>query len=938
MTTRPIRKRVLSKRRIRIVPYNPNARDADGDGLVQEGTNWERPGGSKWVDRAGRELAKAIRSIPDGATLLNVSGNEIQHTPSGQFGGDDGDGIPGKTPSPSLGLPALSALGVPNIGSLVTSIDGTPPEPVEGAQAVAPDIPEVPNVPETPEAPSVPDSPLPKVPGRPELHRAFAIEDLDERALKNNFLVFNNPLTGFDATYGTEGILDRNDLPETVYHVTSAKDLVDADGVLRINAGGGGLGGGSQDDLSISLTVDRDVAVRIHQDMTDFARWLRTDPTPEATVTHLKAMAKADGWEYIPTGEDRPDAPFVPDYSPSDWWSEYLFKRKRLHPDQPNNPLFFGFDKSADPDQMAIIEIPRERIPGETLISDFDLGSSHGLSEVRVWGDIPLDEVEIPTSPFVASTTPARAAAGSTEQLTESLEDRYPDVKFHLYQSSGVDSGGTKVSVLAKIVVPEEERGTGIGTAFMDDLTAWADENDQVIALTPDAVHGGNVRRLKEFYKRHGFVDNSGRNKDFAISETMYRPPDPDAQPRPDIVDTPDPHIGTFGPFRDNADYNAQYREARDDPEKARAILDAWVDQERKWLDALSEAREARDVAKAEEIELGTPRDTPSRSGLNSLEPTFTIPGRKVQKGAVLKGGEFTRDTPLDLSEAGIKKRIDRTVAQFADDMGLDIDRDVVWTLNWEEWHAMPEVIRHDGAAVAFVDNGKLYLGPSVVYPLGYADEASAEASIRVIAHEASHAASSATKRGEPNTGLHPIMEEAGAEINSLFWARGRYSPELLEAIQARVATVDGPEFMTGAEALYLGHNYPDRIEEVILSAARRNGWDREAMLDDILYTFQDGDFEAFFRNESGDTLRIYDKIVSKRGQGTINAEARARWAAIWDQAPTLVGQPYERLDPHLEYEADSPSIDDPTEDNWEYYDRKKRIAGLLYWLLEETG
>ena len=31
--------------------------------------------------------------------------------------------------------------------------------------------------------------------------------------------------------------------------------------------------------------------------------------------------------------------------------------------------------------------------------------------------------------------------------------------------------------------------------------------------------------RLKKFYKKFGFVENKGRNKDFEISELMYREP-----------------------------------------------------------------------------------------------------------------------------------------------------------------------------------------------------------------------------------------------------------------------------------------------------------------------------------------------------------------------------------------------------------------------------
>lgn len=46
------------------VAYDPNARDADGDGIVQEGTIWERPVGTQIADRAVRGAAGASYVVP----------------------------------------------------------------------------------------------------------------------------------------------------------------------------------------------------------------------------------------------------------------------------------------------------------------------------------------------------------------------------------------------------------------------------------------------------------------------------------------------------------------------------------------------------------------------------------------------------------------------------------------------------------------------------------------------------------------------------------------------------------------------------------------------------------------------------------------------------------------------------------------------------------
>lgn len=84
---------------------------------------------------------------------------------------------------------------------------------------------------------------------------------------------------------------------------------------------------------------------------------------------------------------------------------------------------------------------------------------------------------------------------------------------------------------LGMIEVPRELRKQGKGTAAVQEITDFADQNGLRITLTPglkDNLHGTTSRgRLVDFYKELGFVENKGRNKDFAISDGMYREPKP---------------------------------------------------------------------------------------------------------------------------------------------------------------------------------------------------------------------------------------------------------------------------------------------------------------------------------------------------------------------------------------------------------------------------
>jgi predicted GNAT family N-acyltransferase len=77
-----------------------------------------------------------------------------------------------------------------------------------------------------------------------------------------------------------------------------------------------------------------------------------------------------------------------------------------------------------------------------------------------------------------------------------------------------------------KIIVPKEIRNSGIGSSVMQSIIDLADQQERIIVLTPSTDFGASsTERLKKFYKKFGFIENKGRNKDFTISQTMYRNP-----------------------------------------------------------------------------------------------------------------------------------------------------------------------------------------------------------------------------------------------------------------------------------------------------------------------------------------------------------------------------------------------------------------------------
>jgi GNAT superfamily N-acetyltransferase len=107
----------------------------------------------------------------------------------------------------------------------------------------------------------------------------------------------------------------------------------------------------------------------------------------------------------------------------------------------------------------------------------------------------------------------------SDDGIEAALRAKYPDAKINI--SGDAKSGYT----LSRIELPKSRRSSGVGTSIMQDFAAMADAEGAKIRLTPSKDFGGSVPRLKDFYKRFGFVENKGKNKDFSTRETMYREP-----------------------------------------------------------------------------------------------------------------------------------------------------------------------------------------------------------------------------------------------------------------------------------------------------------------------------------------------------------------------------------------------------------------------------
>jgi GNAT superfamily N-acetyltransferase len=149
-------------------------------------------------------------------------------------------------------------------------------------------------------------------------------------------------------------------------------------------------------------------------------------------------------------------------------------------------------------------EVSQGNYPGAALA-----GVATALGVVPVIGDAAAKAVR----------GASQSATRSVRQVAEDAMKSIPGLKLGVYGNP--ESGYT----ISRIEIPKDLRNTGLGTSVMRSITQAADQEGARLMLTPTSDFGGDKNRLTEFYKRLGFINNSGRTRDFTTMEAMIRSP-----------------------------------------------------------------------------------------------------------------------------------------------------------------------------------------------------------------------------------------------------------------------------------------------------------------------------------------------------------------------------------------------------------------------------
>ncbi|ENU07738.1 hypothetical protein [Acinetobacter calcoaceticus] len=192
------------------------------------------------------------------------------------------------------------------------------------------------------------------------------------------------------------------------------------------------------------------------------------------------------------------------------------------------------FENAEDAKELVATEVQKQlssvgtftakynRAAGELTSAFYStLGDKLGISAKEAFDRYPI---RIADEPNADKGTSFNQSAAPEQKI--SVDDFVKGIKKQYEIELGLKgSPSSNVLSLHKIIVPEAMRNQGTGTNAMQDIINYADSQNKTIALTPSSDFGGNKTRLTGFYKKLGFVENKGRNKDYEISESMYRSP-----------------------------------------------------------------------------------------------------------------------------------------------------------------------------------------------------------------------------------------------------------------------------------------------------------------------------------------------------------------------------------------------------------------------------
>jgi GNAT superfamily N-acetyltransferase len=116
-----------------------------------------------------------------------------------------------------------------------------------------------------------------------------------------------------------------------------------------------------------------------------------------------------------------------------------------------------------------------------------------------------------------------RSSTAQVEDDVTAIAHSISDVATLRVMARNMD--GDMYITVSLLRLPKESRKSGIGSAIMQALCDYADDNGIIVVLSPTSEFGTSKATLMRFYKKFGFVNNTGSSTNHLVRETMIRYP-----------------------------------------------------------------------------------------------------------------------------------------------------------------------------------------------------------------------------------------------------------------------------------------------------------------------------------------------------------------------------------------------------------------------------
>jgi hypothetical protein len=352
----------------------------------------------------------------------------------------------------------------------------------------------------------------------------------------------------------TGRILDKADIPDTLYHVTTNASAVEGSGYLRGQNADAGLGGGQEDgvsfttDLTDAKVIQRELkrAVEIARgdhSIESIERFAREDEREagleEGALNNAVSFARRN-WD-VNIQSPVYDSKQKKDSLLEDVFKAYLQIRGNSNKPELKNPLLFGRQeqlRKIDPANVRTLHVPKAGIPDRALVTS---GSDDFLHEVRVYADVPVRGMRVAGGPGSGNF----GHAGRPGQVGGSA----PDGDIVDRRRSELDAYGKIANQIELDYVAVRDRVTAeLYKKYVDDLsvdvTKLIDEHPDVVkAKAAYEESGDRYQKMFDSYVAFEQADkdqeriNKTTRRAYEVAEQLHMDPSiidvVDTTPRP---------------------------------------------------------------------------------------------------------------------------------------------------------------------------------------------------------------------------------------------------------------------------------------------------------------------------------------------------------------------------------------------------------------------